>query len=190
MSDIPNRHLLPRWWPHPNLRTYIEDGGHEGEGATQPWIQNFLYHLARMLDARHIVELGTWRGATSAWLACALADNGGGTLTLVDNNADNLTVSAWRANALGHASVTVVPVQLPSFEFLASLDPDVTLIFLDDDKLAVPEKIAAIRARLSKGVIVIHDAEMVQEPIWNARGAIMRVPSAWAGGDVAVVPIP
>lgn len=172
------------------LQAYLESGAHQSEGATQPWIQAFLYQLARMLDTRHIMELGTWHGATSAWLACALHDNGGGTLTLVDNAQDSLTVAEWRANSLGFPDVTVVPVHAYSHEFLPEMPTDVTLVFMDDDKQDIPGKVAWMRGRMARGVIVLHDAETVRDAVREAGGVYLKVPDAWAGGDVALIGVP
>lgn len=40
-----------------------------------------LYSLVRLIQPCHVVEIGTWDGATSIWLARAIAENGRGSYT-------------------------------------------------------------------------------------------------------------
>lgn len=44
-----------------------------------------LYSLVRYLRPSHVVEIGTWRGYSCAWMARALQDNEHGHLTAIDD---------------------------------------------------------------------------------------------------------
>lgn len=65
-------------WPHPILEQRWTESRYGGEGNAQPWVQLLLYSLVRCISAREVIEFGSFRGATTAWLALAVAE---GTLT-------------------------------------------------------------------------------------------------------------
>lgn len=164
---------IPTFWPHPALQEFWESHTHHKEGATQPHVQALLYHLMCALGSKHAVELGVWKGATSRWLACAIAANGGGSITLVEVTEPDLALAKERVEALGLPNVEVRAVRGSSLDFLAGCEPYITFVFLDDDKLLVGQKLAALRTRLPHCVVAIHDVETLAAELLKAEGIVM-----------------
>lgn len=178
----PNLHLEPRWFPHDALRRAWRPG-YEG-GGLQPWLQALLYHMIRATDIRHVVELGTWYGYTSGWLAQAVEDNGGGTATFVEHAPDCAAKTRAALDALGLEKTACEIIHKPSLEYLPRLPDATQFVFLDDDKAAVPEKLRLIKERAPRALVAIHDAETL--PFLEERKALLlRIPAADGGGDIA-----
>ena len=51
-------------------------------------ISIYLYSLARMIEPKLVVDLGTGLGSTSLWVAAALEENNKGTLITVDDGSE------------------------------------------------------------------------------------------------------
>lgn len=186
---IANAHLLPVVWPHPALQAAWSSGAQTADGATQPWLQALLYALCRALDIRRAVELGCWRGYTSAWLACAIAHNGGGALTLVDTNATQLETAAARVAALSLPTVTVETTLLSTSDYLAAASPALQFAFLDDDKASTAAKLALLAARCPGIYVALHDVEIpeVAAATRAVGGVILDVPPGDGNGSLGLV---
>lgn len=52
--------------------------------STEPDAVRLLYNLCRMISARRVIEVGTYKGACSIALAQALQENGGGEIHCID----------------------------------------------------------------------------------------------------------
>jgi len=176
--------MRPLQWPHPTLQDYWESGTHAREGATQPAIQNLLYHLMRLVDAQHAVELGVWKGATSRWLACGLPE--GGRLDLVEPDAGCLDLATERVAALA-LPITVTGHRVHTLDYLPSVPPTVDFVFLDDDKALIPEKLGWLTQRLPHCVVAIHDVETIGADVWKTWNLIpLRVAADPTGGDLGL----
>ena len=181
-----NEHLAPLWWPHASLRDAWETrDDNDPNVSTQPWVSALLYQLVRALDYRRVVELGCYRGVTSAWLACAVEANGGGTVTLVDIQAGVLKKTERRLAALALAKTQASYVEASSAAFLETqLPANTQFIFIDDDKLTVPAELERIKAVAPRALVAIHDAET----IGAIPGALMlATPPLYGSGHLALV---
>jgi predicted O-methyltransferase YrrM len=132
------------------------------------------------------VELGVWKGATSRWLACAVEENGGGGLTLVDINAEYLHEARRRVEALGLRHVTLLCVQQPTMEFLPTVSPQTDFVFMDDDKMEVAAKLALLQQR-TKALVAAHDAETIVGPLKEYGAIILPMPAEPSAGDLGLV---
>lgn len=188
--------MIPALWPHPILKDYWMSGLHRDEGATQPHVQALLYQLILSLNAKHVLELGVWKGATSRWLACAIESNGGGTLTLVDNNPENLHTAVVRVHALGLGHVEVVDIPMPTLAYLESLPTTPStelpyapeLIFLDDDKQQITEKLSLLKIRSAGAFVCIHDAETLpNEILVESNIMVLPTPHEPSSGHLGLV---
>lgn len=178
---------LPTFWPHPALREFWETL-HRTEGATQPHLQALLYAFVCALDTHHVAELGVWKGATSRWLACAVAANGGGSITLVDTCAADLEIAKERVATLGLENVKVHAVNKGSLDFIPDCDPATGFIFMDDDKQHVSQKLAALRSRVPHCVVAIHDAETLAAETLKGEGILhIPVPHDPSSGNLGLV---
>lgn len=178
---------IPTLWPHPTLQEFWETT-HRSEGATQPHLQALLYAFVCALDTHHVAELGVWKGATSRWLACAVAANGGGSITLVDTCTADLVIARDRVAALGLKDVEIRTVNKGSMEFIPDCDPATGFIFMDDDKQQVAQKLAALRTRVPHCVVAIHDAETLAAEMLKTEGILhILVPHVPSSGNLGLV---
>jgi len=72
----------------------------KGEGSSEPWVSQLLYATARALDARRILEIGTFHGATTIWLALA-AEQTRGKVTCIDKNEEYLEITRQNLARMG-----------------------------------------------------------------------------------------
>jgi predicted O-methyltransferase YrrM len=118
--------------------------------------QGMLLHvLARMQDARKILEIGTLGGYSTIWLARALSDGG----RLITLEADPRHAEVARANIADAGLAEVVDVRLgPALESLPRLAADAPfdLFFIDADKQNNPEYFSwALRLSRPGSVIIV-----------------------------------
>lgn len=135
----------------------------------------FLHLLVRMLNARHVLEIGTLGGYSTTWMARALPDDG----RIVTLEADPLHAEVARANLnqagvadrvdlrVGRATATLPTIEA---EKLGPFD----LVFIDADKPSNPDYLAwALRLSRPGSVIigdnVVRDGAVVDETSDDAR---------------------
>jgi caffeoyl-CoA O-methyltransferase len=73
--------------PHPVLATLEVDAAQRGVPIIGPWAGQILALLARSIEARHILELGTATGYSAIWLALAIAQWQGRIVTVEQDAA-------------------------------------------------------------------------------------------------------
>lgn len=112
-----------------------------------------LHLLARMIGARHVLEIGTLGGYSTIWLARALPADG----RLVTCEIDPRHAAVARSNiARAAVAVPVDVVEGPAAETLARLEGSFDLVFIDADKPSNPLYLAeAVRLTRPGGVIVL-----------------------------------
>lgn len=92
-----------------------------------------LYFLTRLSQAERVLELGTYKGYSSIWMALALEEMRGGKLTTVE--IDNTRVLAARQNFKTCGLSKIVTCEKgDAHVFINTLKKDFDLIFLDADK--------------------------------------------------------
>ena len=128
--------------------------------SSEPEVARTLYVLARLLSATRIVEVGVYRGATSRFLARALADCRGGTLHQVDLCPEALATARAtvgqlpRVQLISHRGLSTAP------KVLAAVPEGCDLVYLDADHSEHGVE-SELRCWLPKvrpgGLISIHD---------------------------------
>jgi predicted O-methyltransferase YrrM len=183
-----NLHLAPAHWPHENLAKLWEDAPGYGAigGSTQPWVAALLYQLVRALDIRNVAELGCYKGVTSSWLACAIEENSGGRLTLVDCNAQALKIAQQWIETFAFQKTTIIGVHGATLIYLPDIPRDTQLIFLDDDKKNILQKVAMLRGLGVKALLAIHDAEGLPE-MKELGALVLPTPPMHSTGHLALV---
>lgn len=118
----------------------------------------FLYILARAIDARRILEIGTLAGYSGIWLARALPADG--VLVTLEAEAKHAEVARANFAAAGlservqlhlGSALDTLPTLLP--EYAASFD----LCFLDADKANLPAYFDWATKLTRKGGLIISD---------------------------------
>lgn len=133
-----------------------------------PAAGHFCYLVARMIQARRIFEMGSGNGYSTAWLARAVQENGGGEVFHVvwDESLSNMARS--NLNALGFGEIIHYRVN-EALQTLRESEGLFDLIFNDIEKHAYPESLEVIAARLRPGGVMIADNLLCHGLIFDAR---------------------
>ncbi len=121
------------------------------------------YHLARMIKARRIFELGSGYGYSTAWFAQAVQENGGGTVHHVVWDADLSLQARHHLHALGLEDVVQYTVG-EAVSVLRAAKGSFDLIFNDIDKIGYPASLPVIKDKLRRGGVLI-----VDNMLWSGR---------------------
>ena len=114
-----------------------------------------LWILARSIDARAVLEVGTSNGYSTIWLADAIADRGGRVTTL-ERSADKIEMAtAQLAEAGLRESVDIVAGN--AGDSLRALDGPFDLVFLDADRVSYLDYLPLIVERLRPGGLLVTD---------------------------------
>ncbi len=133
-----------------------------------PVAGHFCYQVARMVGARRIFEMGSGYGYSTAWLARAVQENGGGTVYHVVWD-EALSLKARRhLQALGYDQVVRYRVA-EAVGALRETEGLFDLIFNDIDKAAYPDSLPVIAEKLRPGGVLIVDNVFWQGRVFDAR---------------------
>jgi predicted O-methyltransferase YrrM len=122
--------------------------------AVSPLQGKLLHLLARIANARSILELGTLGGYSTVWLARALPADG--RLVTLEANAD--FADAARANVERAGLSAVVDVRVgPALETLPRLEGPFDLVFLDADKANNDVYLTAAIGLSRPGTLIVAD---------------------------------
>jgi len=153
----------------------------------------FLTMLAALLDARLIVEVGTFTGYSSVCLARGLSV--GGRLICCDVSAEYtaLAVQAWKAAGIDDR----VELRLaPAAETLAALPPEplIDLAFIDADKTGYSTYYELILQRMRPGGVIAVDnvlwfGQVIDPSDQSADTAAIRAFNDMVVADPRVVPV-
>ncbi|HRJ12342.1 MAG TPA: O-methyltransferase [Alphaproteobacteria bacterium] len=134
--------------------------------AHQGQVMTFLMQL---IDAKKIIEIGTFTGMSSLWLARALSD--GGELHCCDINGEWTDIArfAWKESGLEHK------IQLhlaPALETLPKFaDGEFDAIFIDADKGNYPNYIEQSCRLLRRGGLIMIDNTLWGGEVLNANSS-------------------
>ena len=113
--------------------------------------------LARMLDAREALEVGTFTGYGAICIARGLAD--GGQLTCLEVDPEIAEVARAQPRGRGRSSDRVTVEVGPAAESLAAIPevPHIDLAYVDADKPGYPGYYDALVPRLRPGGLIVLD---------------------------------
>lgn len=122
---------------------------------------SFLGFLLRSIDAKRVLELGTFTG----YSALAMAENlpPGGEVITVDVNAETVALAKtfWSQSAHGHKIKSLLGAGL---EIVPTLEGQFDLVFIDADKKNYIQYLKLILPKLShRGIIVLDNT------LWSGR---------------------
>lgn len=119
-----------------------------------PAVGRVLFLLARLVDARHVFELGSAVGYSTIWLARAVGENGVVYYTDTDEaNARKAAAYFDRAGVSGRVRLLVGD----AIQMMDTVDGDFDLIFNDVDKYQYPQVFAKAYPRLRSGGLFVSD---------------------------------
>lgn len=123
----------------------------------------FLKMLVQMLQARHVVEVGTFTGMSALWLARGLP--AGGRLTCLELDEEPIEVArvGWQEAGVEDRIDVKIGLALASLQAMPA-DPPIDLAFVDADKEGYASYVDEILARLApNGVLAIDNT------LWSGR---------------------
>jgi predicted O-methyltransferase YrrM len=126
------------------------------------------YQVARMIGARHIFELGSGFGYSTAWFARAVSENGGGEVYHVVWDEELSRQAREHLSALGYDGIIRYYVG-EAVQTLRETAGPFDLIFNDIDKEDYAGSLPVIAAKLRKGGVLIVDNMLWHGNIFNGR---------------------
>jgi predicted O-methyltransferase YrrM len=132
----------------------------------------FLHMLALAIGARRILEIGTLGGYSTIWLARALPGDG----RLISLEADAKHAEVARANVTRAGLEKVVEIRLGrALETLPEIAAEgggpFDLIFIDADKVNIPEYFAWSLKLARKGTLILVDNVVREGAVLDAKSA-------------------
>jgi len=140
----------------PELARMEQYGLRSGFPIIGPASGHFCYLVARLIGARHVFEMGSGYGYSTAWFARAVVENGGGRVFHVVWDEDLSRRARTHLDALGYAGVIAYRVD-EAIHALRQTEGPFDLIFLDIDKEGYPEALDVIESRLRPGGVLLAD---------------------------------
>ena len=123
----------------------------------------YCYLTARLIGARRIFELGSGYGYSTAWLARAVVENGGGEVFHTVWDHDLSRRAQQHLAALGYGEIIRYQVS-EAVDALREAKGNFDLIFNDIHKKGYPESLDVIEERLRPGGVLI-----VDNMLWSGR---------------------
>ncbi len=114
------------------------------------------YQIARMIGARHVFELGSGFGYSTAWFCRAVQENGGGVVHHVVWDESLSREAREHLTALGFADLVEYHVS-EAVQALRESDGPFDLIFNDIDKEGYPASLSVIAEKLRPGGVLVID---------------------------------
>ncbi len=159
-----NRYLIDLVPDRPAEMKAMEDyAKREGFPIIGPAAGYFCYQTALMIGARKVFELGSGYGYSTAWLAMAVKENGGGTVHHVVWDEELSRMASDHLKAMGLDDTVQYHVS-EAIQRLKDTSGPFDLIFNDIDKHGYPESLDVIKEKLRRGGVLIID-----NMLWNGR---------------------
>ena len=182
-------------FPVPSLRDDWEMGTYM-TGCTEPWNVELLASLLKASNAKTVLECGGYLGTTSAWLAMTLHHMGGGTLHVVECEAERAAACDKRLSELPLSDVNWKVWHDDVFNVIAAQpDESIDFVWIDDDhtKAHVDRELAAVIPKMGTGGIITgHDVWGscdLQEIFVKHGGYALDFPKLGAAGGIGVLQI-
>jgi len=159
------RHYLDTLVPtrHPELQA-MEAYAHEQDfPIIGPVVGHLCYQLARTIGARHVFEMGSGFGYSTAFFARAVAENGGGVVHHVVWDEALSRQARTHLSAMGYDDVVDYHVGEAIDTLRAQAGP-FDLVFNDIDKHAYPASLPVVESKLRPGGLLV-----VDNMLWSGR---------------------
>ncbi len=117
---------------------------------------HLCYQITRMINARHVFELGSGYGYSTAWFAQAVLENGGGIVHHVVWDEELSQEARRHMAALGFEDIIQYHVG-EAVQTLWEMPGPFDLIFIDIQKDGYPEALSASTEKLRSGGVLIAD---------------------------------
>lgn len=185
--------MLAEWdYFHPSLKDT-----HEG-GVTEPWVANLIRGLLLARGGHPtVLETGSFRGITSAWIALTLEQMGGGQLWACDLEAERAQGVMARLDALDLKRCQYGVLTGDVLRYIDDAKPQTfDLVFIDDDhqKHHVAQEIVGLWPKMKAGgVMCLHDVHGVcdlQSVVAKFGGISLHMPRLGPAGGLGLIQLP
>lgn len=170
-------------------------GGY-ASGCAEPWTAQLVTAMLIASNQRDVLEIGTFTGYTTAWLALALARLGGGTLTTVDIDPERSAMAQQRLAQLTLPNVQVNFVVADSLAYLPTVPrQSVGFVWMDGnhEHHHVEREINLLWDKMKpRGIITGHDVYgscALRKEFKKYGGYAIDLPRLGAAGGVGVLQI-
>ncbi len=116
----------------------------------------FLYLVARTLEAKRIVEFGTSFGVSTAYLAAAVKDNGGGQVIGSELEPNKQKQATENLREAGLAEFVEIRLG-DAMETLSDLEEPIDMVFMDGWKDLYLPVLQLIQPKIRPGAVVVAD---------------------------------
>ena len=142
--------------------------------ATTPDEAALLTLLARLVGARHALEIGTFTGYGAISIARGLAD--GGSLTCLEVSEEYAAIARRNVETAGLADRVEIRVG-PAADALRSLpeEPSFDYVFIDADKTGYPEYYELVVPRLLPGGLLLLDNVLLRGAVIDPQDERARI---------------
>lgn len=123
--------------------------------CVSPAYGRFLYICARSVNARRVVEFGTSFGVSAIYLACAVRDNGGGTVIGTELEPSKAARAYENLKEAGVADVVDIRVGDALDALNADLGGEVGLVHLDGALSLYPQVLGLLEPQLRMNALVV-----------------------------------
>ena len=148
---------------HRELQAMEASAHQENFPIIGPVVGHLCYQLARTIGARHVFEMGSGFGYSTAFFARAVAENGGGVVHHVVWDEALSRQARTHLSAMGYGDIVTYHVG-EAIDALRAQEGPFDLVFNDIDKHAYPASLPAIEAKLRPGGLLI-----VDNMLWSGR---------------------
>lgn len=191
-------HIMARRaaFPVPSLREDWEVGNYL-TGCTEPWNVEILAAMMKAANANTVLECGGYLGTTSAWLAMTLQSMGGGTLHVVELEAERAAACDKRLSELPIDQVVWRIWHDDVFNAIAAMpDDSIDFAWVDDnhEKDHVDRELQALipKMRRPRGLITGHDVWGscdLQEIFVKHGGYALDFPKVGLAGGIGILQV-
>ena len=148
----------------PELKKMEEEAEKSDFPIIGPACGYLCYQVARMTGARHIFELGSGFGYSTAWFAQAVQENGGGEVHHVVWEQELSQQARIHLTKLGYTEDIIQYHVGEAVETLKGMPGPFDLIFNDIEKEDYPDSLVVIEEKLRPGGVLI-----VDNLLWGGR---------------------
>ena len=156
-------------------------GAHMVSGAQQG---RLLHALVRLARARRVLEIGSFTGYATLWMALGM--EAGGRLIALERDERAAAVARRHLAASYEAGTSAERVEIivdDAMDAIAALpadEPPFDLIFLDADKKRYPEYVDLL---LERGLLAPHGLLLADNVLWKGRVLELLAPDGAAAAD-------
>lgn len=173
----------------------VDDVTHR-PGSAEPWVSRLVHAFIIAIGARTVLEAGSFRGGTSAWIMDALSRLGGGVFHMVEIDPKRMEETVRRIGTESHAGVRKHFHTGDVLDFLRLTTNTFDLAWVDDnhEKEHVRQELTLLYPKMNPGGIILgHDVWGwcdLQEVFREHGGFSLNLPRLGAAGGIGMIQVP